>query len=60
MKTRAQIIIMSHLSDVEHCFTGSDVSTHIEFAKFLILKFPDTTIEIDADAEFEIFLKRKK
>lgn len=64
MKTKAQIIIMSHLSDAQF-LNGVEGETarlhiHINFAKFLLLKFPDTSVEIDPDAEYEIFCEKYK
>ena len=61
MKLKAQIVIMSHLSDAQE-LNGvegrtADLHIHINFAKYLIVNFPDTSVEIDADAEYEKFCK---
>lgn len=47
---------MSHLSDAQDC--GPDHksrNTHINFAKFLLLKYSNTDVEIDADVEWSEF-----
>lgn len=53
---------MSHLSDVQD---GTSLGVKIgnfddkiNFVKWLIIKYSDTNVEIDADAEYELFLKR--
>lgn len=62
MKIKAIIVIMSHLSDAQECGIfqpSSKAENHINFAKFLLLKYKDTSTEIDADAEYELYLKQK-
>lgn len=63
---KCSIVIMSHLSDVQTSMNWeSDPeraelnNTRINFAKWLILRYPDTSVEIDPDAEFELFKNRK-
>jgi hypothetical protein len=34
--------------------------TRLNFAKWLILRYPDTSVEIDPDAEYKLFLNRNK
>ena len=64
MLVRASIIIMSHLSDSQHLLdyenSQEEVNTRLNFAKFLIMKFPDTTKEIDAEVEYEAFQEKSK
>jgi hypothetical protein len=59
MKIKVKIVIMSHLSDAQELngVTGktAELHTHINFAKYLVTNFPDTNVEIDADAEYEKF-----
>jgi len=56
------MIIMSHLSDVQESihykFYYEEVNAHINFAKWLLLRYPDTSVEIDADEEYEKFINR--
>jgi hypothetical protein len=65
MKEKAQLIVMSHLSDAQQLATmGSKFSTkqsvqEINFAKFIIMQTNgDLTIEIDPDQMWEKFLER--
>lgn len=60
MKTKALIIIMSHLSDVQEMLGFSphnecELIKRINFAKWLLVKYPDTNVEIDPDAEYALF-----
>jgi len=57
MKAKAIIIIMSHLSDAQHLMESSsvDANLRINFAKYLLLKFPNTDVEIDPESEWELF-----
>jgi hypothetical protein len=50
--------MMSHLSDAEMC-TDDDAKDHIEFVKFLLLKFMPS-LRVNIDYEFEQFLNRNK
>jgi hypothetical protein len=59
-KTKASIIVMSHLSDAQELMNnaGNREAMHdINFAKYLIFHLGgDLTIEIDADAWYNKFL----
>jgi hypothetical protein len=61
MKMKAQIVVMSHLSDAQHLAlstSGVDVSLHINFAKYIIMQCNgDLNQEIDPDAMFEKYQK---
>jgi hypothetical protein len=67
MKVKVRIVMMSHLSDaqglikptVTHRVLSDRINHHINFAKWLMLKFPDTNTEIDADAEYELYKKER-
>lgn len=71
MKTLSvKTVIMSHLSDAERliemdsCYNLAyeevdQATLHIEFAKYLVLKFVDRNIEIDPDAEYKNYLNCK-
>jgi hypothetical protein len=64
MKVKARIVIMSHLSDVQEELgsVGQAIvnmcNNRINFAKYIIIKYPDTNTEIDPDAEYEIYQNR--
>ena len=61
MLVRASMVIMSHLSDLATDFLNfNEKQDRINFIKFLILKYPDTSVEIDPDAEYELHRKRYK
>lgn len=55
-------VMMSHLSDLQHT-TGSiqtmRVNNRLNFVKTLMQKYPNTDVEIDADAEWEEFTKTR-
>lgn len=63
MKIKVKIAIMSHLSDAQECMnlnTGnypgiSRADLHINFAKKLILKYPDTSIEVSENELNELW-----
>ena len=63
MKIKVKIAIMSHLSDAQECMnlnTGnypgiSRADLHINFAKKLILKYPDTDVEVTGDELDELW-----
>lgn len=68
MEVKVRIVMMSHLSDaqeltglikpdVSHRVLSDRINHHINFAKWLLVKFPDTNTEIDADAEYELYQK---
>ncbi len=62
MPTRVCTAVMSHMSDMQH-MTGSiqtmRVNNLLNFCKLLLSKYPNTDIEIDADAEWEAFTKTR-
>lgn len=63
MKIKVKIAIMSHLSDAQECmnldtsnYPGiSKADSHINFAKKLILKYPDTDVEVTDDELNELW-----
>lgn len=63
MKIKVKIAIMSHLSDAQECMnldTGnypgiSRADLHINFAKKLILKYPDMDVEVTDDELNELW-----
>jgi len=61
MKTKMRLVIMSYLSDVQDSLTSvyyQDTNRNrLNFAKWLLLKYPDTSVEIDADTEFSLFMR---
>ncbi len=73
MDIKAQIVIMSHLSDIQETQTmmqGSsketfifnkcfkDMNHKINFVKFLIQRYPNTLDKIDPDKEYADFIKK--
>ena len=63
MKEKAQLIIMSHLSDAQQLIGHQPnpvwANNHINFAKFLIMYTDgDLTQEVDPDEMWEKFLQR--
>jgi hypothetical protein len=61
MKTKASIVVMSHLSDVqEHRFVDSQVNNHINFAKYIILQCDgNLNQEIDTDVLWNEFTESR-
>ena len=63
MMIKAQIVVMSHLSDAqEELNMGLKVSvdSHINFAKYVIIHCKgDLNKEIDADALWSLFMETK-
>jgi hypothetical protein len=59
MTTTVKMVIMSHLSDLQESqgHSGGD-NARINFCKYLLMKHPNTEKKIDADKEFEEFLKK--
>lgn len=57
MNEKARLIIMSHLSDAQESLNKNAVMS-INFAKFLLMKYPNTDVEIDPDAEWAEFAKK--
>lgn len=66
MILKVKMIIMSHLSDVQDTLGFSDYSQseikdqrhRLNFAKFLLLKHPNTEVEVDPEVEAEEFEKK--
>jgi hypothetical protein len=55
----AKLVIFSHLSDAQELAYAEDPIpgiNRINFAKFLISKYPDTSVEIDPDKEYQEFI----
>lgn len=63
-KTKASLVVMSHLSDAQELISymvGSSAIDDINFVKYIILKTKgDLTQEIDADALYGEFRERGK
>ena len=61
MNLKVSMIIMSHLSDAQ-ALNGSikigRIHIHLNFVKYLVLKYPNTDVEIDADEEYNEFLEK--
>lgn len=60
MKIKVRIVMMSHLSDVQE---GGNMpiawkSNRIDFVKYLMLKYTNTDVEIDADEEYKLFIEK--
>lgn len=56
MKLKVRMIIMNHLSDVQdYCANNRH---KLNFVKYLLMKYPDTNIEVNADLEYEEFQKK--
>lgn len=57
---KVRMVIMSYLSDVQESLTSvyfRDTNrTRINFAKWLLLKYPNTDQEIDPDVEYRLYL----
>lgn len=58
MTAKASMIIMSHLSDVQEVVSNKEMKDKINFAKFLLLKYPNTSTSIDPDEEYQKFKER--
>lgn len=53
MKLKAIIVIISYsISDPQEA--------NINFVNFLLRKYPDTSVEIDVDAEWDLFINQQK
>ena len=64
MKTRVSMVIMSHLSDTQEFISigtnpDKDLAAieTINFVKWLVLKYPNTTVKIDPENEHERFIE---
>lgn len=62
MKTKASLVVMSHLSDAQEMLSHSNpqwANDHINFAKYVIMKCKgDLTKEIDADLLWKLYVNR--
>lgn len=65
MKLKVQMVIMSHLSDVQEGRSNEvgnksifDTNHKINFVKFLIQRYPNTLDKINPDKEYEDFKKK--
>lgn len=62
MKTKVRMIIMSHLSDIQQMMIMRgpllEANHKVNFLKYLVMKYPNTAVEIDADAEMVEFEKK--
>ena len=64
MEIKAQIVIMSHLSDIQemqnnlHGSNEKDINHKINFVKFLIQRYPNTLDTLDPDKNYEDFKKK--
>lgn len=61
MKIKVQMAIISHLSDAQDISSAYEYSTlahdHINFAKQLVLTYPDTSIEVSENELNELWKK---
>lgn len=56
----ARMVMMSHLSDLSMLQHDTEsFNNKTNFVKFLLLKYQDTSTEIDAEHEWQLMLKRK-
>ena len=55
MELPINLIISSHLSDIQETSLNRDNDVRINFIKHLLNEFPNTRETIDADAEWERF-----
>lgn len=62
MEVKVSITIASHLSDAQELarLGGNPINqiNRINFAKFLLMKYPDTSVNIDPDFEYQEFIDR--
>jgi hypothetical protein len=57
---KLRIVLLSHLSDIaDGGCTFDQLETKANFVKYLLIKFPDTNVEINPNAEFELFQKER-
>jgi hypothetical protein len=62
MKTKALIVVMSHLSDAQELMNNAgnrEAQQRINFAKYICFHVVDLSTEIDADAMWDSFIKSK-
>lgn len=60
MKTKVRMIMMSYLSDVQEEVPMPFMSNNarINFVKFLLLKHPNTDVEVSGGAEYHDFVTK--
>jgi hypothetical protein len=58
MNLKASIVIMSHLSDAQEPIEKELANHHINFAKFLVMKYKDTSVEINPDEDYVEYLRK--
>jgi Trp operon repressor len=59
MEIKAQIVIMSHLSDIqEGNLSQKEINHKLNFVKFLIQRYPNTLDTLDPDKNYEDFKKK--
>jgi hypothetical protein len=62
MKINVKIVIMSHLSDAQQLvniglINGKGVHNHINFAKALLLNYPNTDVDVEEKELNELWQK---
>lgn len=60
MTAKASMVITSHLSDVQELVSNKEVRDKINFAKFLLMNYPNTSTSIDPDEEYQKFKEKYK
>ena len=60
MSVKASVVIMSHLSDIQEMFSSKQLNDKINFAKFLLIKYPNVSTSIDPDEEYQEFKNKFK
>jgi hypothetical protein len=53
---KVSIIINSHISNVQENPTNPENNKKLNFVKFLILKYKDTSVEVDGGKEWDAFV----
>lgn len=62
MTTKISTIILSHLNDIPYEMENNrqTANIRIEFIKYLVHNYSDTSVQIDAEEMFPTFLKEFK
>lgn len=58
MGTRVQMVIISHLSDIQEDPTNPRNNLRINFIKYLVGSYPNLTDRIDVDVVWKHFLEK--
>lgn len=58
MKIKVKMVIMSHLSDVQHDPTNEFNNLKLNFVKYLLGAYTDTNEKIDVDEVYKHFLNK--